>query len=214
MKWTYRARFVGIPDTFPPVHSAFGNSDTATPPPPFRRSVPTAWSTELLEDRSLLSSTSLGSEAASGVTAQEVSSLDGGVSITGPALLKDINTLPASSFPGIHDADRGEDTFAVLNGIAYFFANDGVHGRELWRTDGTAAGTFFAADINPGSDGSSFDGYYDGSYVAHDQLVVAKDMLFLNAFDGIHGGELWTSDGTPAGTYLSYQDRNVLFRPR
>jgi ELWxxDGT repeat protein len=168
--------------------------------PPFRISVPTAWSTELLEDRSLLSSTSLGSEAASGVTAQEVSSLDGGVSITGPALLKDINTQPASSSPGVHDNDRNEDTYAVLNGIAYFFANDGVHGRELWRTDGTASGTWYVADINPGSIGSSGGGV-SGSE-PDDSMVVAAGRLFFNARDGVHGGELWTSDGTPEGTHL------------
>lgn len=158
-----------------------------------RSGVPTVWSAELLEDRSLLSSTSLGTEAAWGISTQEVSSVEGGLEIMGPTLLKDINSQPVSSFPGVHDTDRGEDTFAVLNGIAYFFADDGVHGRELWRTDGTAAGTYYVADINPGAGSSSEFG---------DSLVATNDMLFLNAVDGVHGGELWTSDGTPQGTSL------------
>ena len=36
----------------------------------------------------------------------------------------------------------------VYNGIMYFVANDGVHGNEIWRTNGTATGTFMAFDIN------------------------------------------------------------------
>ena len=45
--------------------------------------------------------------------------------------------------------------FQVINGVAYFAANDGVNGVELWRTDGTEAGTFMVADLNPGATGSS-----------------------------------------------------------
>ncbi|MFL5140564.1 MAG: ELWxxDGT repeat protein [Microvirga sp.] len=38
--------------------------------------------------------------------------------------------------------------------IELFTVDDGVHGRELWRTDGTATGTFLVKDILPGSVGS------------------------------------------------------------
>ena len=37
----------------------------------------------------------------------------------------------------------------------FFVASDGVHGTELWRTDGTAAGTAMVADITPGQAGSN-----------------------------------------------------------
>jgi ELWxxDGT repeat protein len=44
----------------------------------------------------------------------------------------------------------------VFNGALYFQAGDGTHGRELWRTDGTTAGTALVKDINPGAG----DGFY------------------------------------------------------
>ena len=43
---------------------------------------------------------------------------------------------------------------ATVNNTLYFTADDGVHGRELWRTDGTPANTCLVKDINPGPDGS------------------------------------------------------------
>jgi ELWxxDGT repeat protein len=38
----------------------------------------------------------------------------------------------------------------AFNGTLYFTADDGGSGYELWRSDGTAAGTVRVLDLNPG----------------------------------------------------------------
>jgi ELWxxDGT repeat protein len=42
-----------------------------------------------------------------------------------------------------------------IGGVFFFIADDGVSGRELWRTDGTVAGTVPVADIWAGPQGST-----------------------------------------------------------
>jgi ELWxxDGT repeat protein len=74
---------------------------------------------------------------------------------------------------------------------AYFVVDDGIHGEELWSSDGTDAGTFLLGDINPGSPGSGVH-----------NLTVAGAQLFFSADDGAHGFELWRTDDTSAGTVL------------
>ena len=44
-----------------------------------------------------------------------------------------------------------EDPFVELGGALIFLANDGVHGFELWRSDGTETGTRMVKEIGPGS---------------------------------------------------------------
>ena len=75
--------------------------------------------------------------------------------------------------------------------VAFFAANNGTNGEELWVTDGTPAGTRMVKDINPGPGGS------DINWMArfNDKVVFAAD-------DGENGMELWISDGTEAGTYM------------
>lgn len=97
-------------------------------------------------------------------------------------------------------AESSEPTDLTMVGDRLFFiADDGVHGHELWVSDGTAAGTHLVKDILPGTG----DGLFPpsaGSFAP--QLVEFKGVLYFGANDGVHGNELWRSDGTAAGTYL------------
>ena len=84
--------------------------------------------------------------------------------------------------------------FADVGGTLFFTANDGIHGYELWKSNGTNAGTVLVKDIQPDARGG--DDYGPGS------LTGVGGTLFFTADDGIHGSELWKSDGTKAGTVL------------
>ena len=84
------------------------------------------------------------------------------------------------------------------NGIILFVGNDGVHGNELWRTDGTTSGTWMVKDIRSGiaSSGLTLD-------ISTKSAVFQNGFLFFSANDGIHGNELWRTDGTSSGTVLA-----------
>ena len=96
------------------------------------------------------------------------------------------------------DVNSGMTSFAYgftrFKGDFYFQAYDGVNGFELWKSDGTLAGTKLVKDINPGP-GSSF-------HYRFTEFVAYKGALYFQANDGVHGFELWRTDGTEAGTVL------------
>lgn len=102
----------------------------------------------------------------------------------GTVIVKDINPGPGSS------VKHWPAESAVLDGVLYFAASDGVHDYELWRSDGTENGTFMVKDIVP--DGASAP----GKFFAFDNQV------YFSAYDDVHGYELWRSDGTAAGTVM------------
>ena len=94
----------------------------------------------------------------------------------GTYLLKDLVTLAAGSDPSAP---------IVLGTTTYFYANDGVHGFELWQIDKGSTPAMW--DINP--TGSSA---YPGDSNASVQLVVSGNRLFFVADDGVHGPEIWS----------------------
>lgn len=124
--------------------------------------------------------------ADNGVTGVELWKSDG--TVTGTVLVKDINpgsgsTLLSSFTPAV----------AAVNNTLFFTAFDPINGVELWKSDGTEAGTVLVKDIRPGANpNNSFP----------DLLTVANGTLFFVANDGVSGPELWKSDGTAAGTVL------------
>ncbi|MCE9563851.1 MAG: hypothetical protein K8U57_17555, partial [Planctomycetes bacterium] len=104
--------------------------------------------------------------------------------------IKDINPGSGSSSPG--DSYLTSETVGVnVNGVLFFAADDGLHGQELWKSDGTPGGTVFVKDIYPGS---------HPSYLA--DFTNVNGTLYFAAKDDVHGVELWKSDGTAAGTVL------------
>ena len=66
-----------------------------------------------------------------------------------------------------------------------------MHGTELWKTDGTAAGTKMVKNIRPYGKSSS-----------PEYLTNVNGTLFFTANDGRHGIQLWKSDGTKTGTIM------------
>jgi ELWxxDGT repeat protein len=152
----------------------------------------------------------------------------------GTRLLLDINRTvfndgisdkPGSSSPG---------PFVRFGNRFFFAADDGISGRELWKTDGTAAGTVLARDLRPGAagasprdlvtagtrlyflaDGGTSDALWSVSPTGQvgrvrllgfgrraSGLVAAGSRVFFVVDNAGTGPELWTSDGTRAGTHL------------
>ena len=146
-------------------------------------------------------------------------------------LVRDINPLSV-------EASSDPQDFIPLGGAALFKATD-ESGLELWRSDGTAAGTFQVIDACPGECSGS-PGYFaitdrmvfflatsddkgsrglwvTGGSPGDTFLLTAEGVqieltppawvpqqrtLYFVADDGVHGKELWRTDGTPAGTHL------------
>ena len=109
----------------------------------------------------------------------------------GTMMVKDINTGTQGQ------AGSQPRHLTVAGNTLYFSANDGIHGHELWKSDGTEAGTVMVKDIKPGSSNGYNDGFQDFG-----GLEAVGNKVFFVADDGIHGDELWVSDGTANGTMM------------
>ncbi|NOK17258.1 ELWxxDGT repeat protein [Corallococcus carmarthensis] len=97
-----------------------------------------------------------------------------------PAGTRELFTFPQAP----HD-------LVAFGGRLYFASGPGAYeppdyaGDELWRSDGTVAGTKLFKDIRLGALGSE-----------PRELTVFQGRLFFTADNGVNGRELWRSDGT------------------
>ena len=99
-----------------------------------------------------------------------------------PTLLKTFDSFSGYSLSFLTD----------VNGTLFFSANEnGTNGdNELWKSDGTIAGTVLVKDIRPGTSSSQSNNF-----------LAVGNTVFFTATDGTSGIEMWRSDGTDAGTY-------------
>lgn len=123
----------------------------------------------------------------------------------GTHLVKDI--IPESLDATGYDRNARIGNLIALNGLMFFTADNGTSGTELWRSDGTEAGTWMVKDIWPGAGASdpklftvvSGPSAYE---TPEGELIVPGDVLYFSASSPGHGRELWKTDGTPEGTTL------------
>ena len=110
-------------------------------------------------------------------------------SAAGTMLVKDIWSGPS---PSQFDSDIPK-WLTPVGQTLFFSAYNPLLGNELWKTDGTEAGTVIVKDLFPGE--------YESS--SPTELVAVGNRLFFEANSGDGSGrELYVSDGTSAGTTL------------
>ncbi len=107
------------------------------------------------------------------------------------SLIQDIKPANGSSSPSSLDHSAA---FTPYSGSLYFRAANGMDGEELWRTDGTTAGTSMVKDIEPGTG--------NGISSLGNALVFRQELYFSGHDDNTPG--LWKTDGTAAGTIRAF----------
>ncbi len=108
----------------------------------------------------------------------------------GRQLAKCVPAIPCPTYP----AGSDPQSFVTVGRTTYFPANHPRYGMELWRTDGTRAGTKLIRDVQPGA-GSGLE-------LTERSLVAHLGRVFFTADDGRHGRELWSTKGTRESTRM------------
>jgi ELWxxDGT repeat protein len=104
--------------------------------------------------------------------------------------------FPGGNNPGSNIGLLASQDISV-GGTLFFTADDGTYGEQLWKSDGSAAGTTMVSDINPG-----IGAWGIGPVLIYPYLTNVSGAVFFAANDGIHGTQLWKFDGTGAGTTM------------
>jgi ELWxxDGT repeat protein len=84
---------------------------------------------------------------------------------------------------------------ATIRNTHYFVANDGVHGNELWRTQGSASSTYMIADLNVN------DHLFTSNNKENDirSMTVFRDSLYFSAVDNSGTWSLFKTNGIATG---------------
>ena len=124
-----------------------------------------------------------------GVHGRELWQSDG--TATGTVMLADINPGAGSSNPS---------HLFVANGVLYFFAADASGKQQFMRMSGSPASAQALASISPPT--LPLGPNSQSPACVQDTPVVLNGKVYFAANDGVAGVELWSTDGTAAGTQL------------
>ncbi|MGP0064204.1 MAG: putative Ig domain-containing protein [Isosphaeraceae bacterium] len=86
--------------------------------------------------------------------------------------------------------------FHALGSLLLFEAGESSGPVELWKSDGTLAGTAVLKVISPSGSANNYYGQNS------ENTVVDNGILYFVADDGTDGSQLWQSDGTSSGTFM------------
>lgn len=106
----------------------------------------------------------------------------------GTVLVKNINQKTGS----ISTISSNPRFFTKYNNQLYFKAEDGITGSQIWKTDGTDAGTVRVSNGNPGN----------ANGLSIQDLTAGGSYMYFTGNDGNGDLELYKSDGTETGTTL------------
>ena len=93
------------------------------------------------------------------------------------SMVFDINSVGLTSNP---------QNLTSVGTAIYFVADDGLHGPEIWKTDGTGPGTSFVVE-----------NLQTSKFALPTELTAFNGQLFFEA-----NGDLWRTDGTAGGTQI------------
>jgi ELWxxDGT repeat protein len=139
---------------------------------------------------------------------------------TSGGFVKNLAQTNAANIPRFFGVVNNQLLFTA-DGTIVLNSNNVNSGMELWKTDGTGAGTVIVKDINPEVSNNFPPGPFSAgknsiSYANKDNSVngvikepaleirsiIHNNTLYFGADDGANGSEIWKSDGTEAGTVL------------